>query len=82
MRIFACMKSRVNLTIDEALLDKVKGYAAQRHTSVSELVETYFEHLTKPAGRKNILKLVDQLPGHTIDNNMDLKKLYYEKKAK
>ncbi len=76
------MKSRVNLTIDEALIDKVKSYAALQHTSVSELVETYFEQLTKPVGRKNILELVEQLPGYSIDDKLDLKKLYYEEKSK
>lgn len=82
MRIFVLMKARVNLTIDEALLDKVKSYAALQHTSVSELVETYFEHLTKPTGRKNIIKMVEQLPAHSIDHKLDLKKLYYEEKSK
>jgi hypothetical protein len=70
------MKSRVNLTIDEALLNKVKGYAAQQHTSVSELVENYFEHLTKPVNKRNILKMVKRLPKHSIDAKLDLKKLY------
>mgnify|MGYP003448359285 CR=1 FL=1 len=79
MRIFVRMKSRVNLTIDKALLEKVEGYAAQRNTSVSQLVENYFEHLIKPAGRKNILKMIEQLPGHNIDKKLDLKKFYYKK---
>lgn len=72
------MKSRLNLTIDETLLHKVKGYATVQKTSVSELVENYFEHLTKPVGRKNILELVDRLPKHKLDPKQDLKKLYYE----
>ena len=76
------MKSRLNLTIDESLLAKVKGHATVRKTSVSELVENYFEQLTKQVGRKNILEMVDQLPKHNIDPKQNLKKLYYEAKYK
>jgi hypothetical protein len=55
------MKERLNLTIDAALLEAIKRYAAKRQMSVSELVENYFEKVTKPVQRKNILDLVDEL---------------------
>ncbi|HEY4108917.1 DUF6364 family protein [Puia sp.] len=55
------MKERLNLTIDGALLDAMKAYAASKQMSVSELVESYFRSVTKPVLRKNILDLVDEL---------------------
>ena len=55
------MKERLNLTIDGALLEAMKAYAAGKGMSVSELVESYFRSVTKPVQRKNILDLVDEL---------------------
>jgi hypothetical protein len=55
------MKERLNLTIDGALLEAMKAYAAKQQTSVSELVENYFKKVTKPVQRKTILDLMDEL---------------------
>ena len=55
------MKERLNLTIDGALLDAMKTYAASKGMSVSELVESYFRAVTRPVQRRNILDLVDEL---------------------
>jgi Family of unknown function (DUF6364) len=56
------VKERLNLTIDGALLEAMKAYAASKEMSVSELVESYFRSVTKPVGRDNILDLMDRLP--------------------
>jgi hypothetical protein len=68
MRIFRnhayicpCMKERLNLTIDGALLEAVKAYAARKEMSVSELVECYFRSVTKPVQQNNILDLMDRI---------------------
>jgi Family of unknown function (DUF6364) len=55
------MKERLNLTIDGALLEAMKTYAASKEMSVSELVESYFRSVTKPVQRNNILDLVEGL---------------------
>ena len=55
------MKERLNLTIDGALLESMKCYAASKDMSVSELVESYFRAVTRPVQRRNILDLVDEL---------------------
>jgi hypothetical protein len=55
------VKERLNLTIDGALLEAMKAYAASKEMSVSELVECYFRSVTKPVLRNNILDLVDRL---------------------
>jgi hypothetical protein len=62
MRIFApSMKERLNLTIDGALLEAVKAYAARKEMSVSELVECYFRSVTNPVQNNNILDLMDRI---------------------
>lgn len=75
------MKARINLTIDENLLERIKRYAAGKKTSVSELVETYFKNLTKPTTRKTVIDLVDELAKPSIPADMDLKRAYYEGQA-
>ena len=55
MRIFGKsegMKERLNLTIDGALLEAIKAYAANKEMSVSELVESYFRAVTKPLDQR------------------------------
>lgn len=77
------MKTRLNLTIDEATLEAIKEYAARKETSVSEMVEAYFRKITHATPRrKSILSLVDKLNKPTIDPKADLKDLYYQEQAK
>jgi hypothetical protein len=74
------MKSRLNLTIEESVLQSMKQYAEKQHTSVSDLVEDYFRNVTKPVKKKSFMDLVDKLPPHDIDPKADLKELYYQDK--
>jgi len=76
------MKARLNLTIEDSLLDNVKSYAVKQQQSVSELVEGYFKTITKPSKRKNILHLVEKLEKPDIAGEADLKDLYYKENAK
>lgn len=75
------MKTRVNLTIEKELIQQVKSYAAKKQTSVSDLVEEYFSRIVRPTKRKNFLDLVKELPKPDIDDNLDLKKAFYEEQA-
>ena len=76
------MKARLNLTIDAELLEKVKQYAAGKHSSVSELVEDYFRSTLRPAvpGR-SIINLIESLPQPEIAPEGDLSKRYFEENA-
>lgn len=76
------MKARLNLTIEDNLLENVKSYAAKQQRSVSELVEGYFKSVTKPSKRKNILHLVEKLEKPVLAEKGDLKDLYYKENAK
>jgi Family of unknown function (DUF6364) len=40
--------SKLTLSIEERVIDRAKRYAKSRRTSVSELVETYLDTLSKP----------------------------------
>jgi hypothetical protein len=55
------MKERLNLTIDGALLEAIKVYAASKQTSVSELVENYFLAVTREVPRNTIVDLMDRI---------------------
>ncbi len=76
------MKARLNITIEENLLSNVKIYASKQHTSISELVENYFTTLTKTAKKKNIIKLIEDMKAPAIENNADLKELFYNDQSK
>ena len=76
------MKTRLNITIEEGLISKMKYYAQKHHTSVSELVESYFKILAKPIGRKNIIEMVDSLSKPAIDDHSDLTDLYYKEQGR
>lgn len=75
------MKTRLNLTIDQALLESMKAYAASKHTSISELVEAYFKKIARPAKKKSILNVVDKLDRPAIDAKADLKDLFYQEQS-
>lgn len=73
------MKTRLNLTIDNNVLEGIKAYASGSHISISELGENYFKSITQPAKRKNLLDLVDKLPPLKVDTAGNLRDRYYKK---
>lgn len=75
------MKARLNLTIEETLLEQVKRYADQKQQSISELVESYFKSLTRPSRKQNIVQLIDQLKSPGIPADLDLTEQYYKDNA-
>lgn len=86
MRIFEgiCfqMKVRINLTIEDHLLSRVKRYAASKKTSVSGLVEDFFKKVAKPSKRKTVIELLEKIEAPGIDLKKDLKKEFYREQAK
>ena len=73
------MKTELSLTIDDALLADVKLYADKNNITVSELVEDFLKNLTTSSKQKNIVDLVQELDAPFMDQQTDLKKLYYDK---
>lgn len=84
MRIYTFMKTRLNLTIDEDLLKKVKLYADKNNESISNLVEEYFETIVKKPKQKSLLDLLDELPKpkEIYPKDFDFKEEYYKERAK
>ncbi|TKK67168.1 ribbon-helix-helix protein, CopG family [Ilyomonas limi] len=76
------MKARLNLTVDEELLDKVRVYAEKKQKSISQIVEEYFSKITKEPKKESIIDLIESLPKPNIDPDIDLKKTYYEENRK
>ena len=76
------MKSRLNLTIENTVLEDVKMYATKQKRSVSDLVEKYFKKIVKPTKRKNIIDLIEKLDKPNIADNDDLKELFYKENGK
>ncbi|RZA03431.1 MAG: hypothetical protein EOP47_03200 [Sphingobacteriaceae bacterium] len=72
------MKTHVNLSIEKELVSQIKAYAEKKQTSVSDLVEEYFTKIIRPAKKKNIISLIESLEKPAIDDNIDLKKAFYE----
>jgi len=84
MRIFTYMKTRLNLTIDEDLLKKVKAYADRNNESISNLVEEYFETIVKKRKQKSLLDILEELPKpkEIYPKDFDFKEEYYKERAK
>lgn len=55
--------SKLTLSIGEAVVDRAKRYAARRGTSISRLVETYLDLLSRPesAGDENVPPILARL---------------------
>jgi hypothetical protein len=76
------MKTRLNLTIDDGLLNNMKIHAQKQGTSISELVENYFREIAKPKKKKkNIIQLVEDLKAPSISTQADLKELFYKEQS-
>ncbi len=82
MRIFDIMKTRLNLTVEKTLLDRIKKYASKKNTSISELVESYFKSVLRPTRRNNIIDMVEKLTKPDISEDVDLKKEFYHQEKK
>lgn len=85
MRIFtkiSAMKARLNITIEESLLEKVKDYAAERESSVSQLVEDYFEQIVERKNKPTLLDVLAKMPKskNSYPDDFDFKKEYYEER--
>ena len=76
------MKSRLNITIEDALAEQAKRYADRHGTSVSQLVEHYFRSLTRPSHKKNVLDLIREMPDPATTVKGDGKESYYRQQKK
>ncbi len=82
------MKKKLNITIEENLLEKIKAYAESKDRSVSDLVQEHFETLVKPRptlpNGMTLVEYMKSLPKSKVEfpEEMDWKDEYYRAKAK
>lgn len=77
------MKTRLNLTIDDNVLENMKNFAQKKGESISEIVENYFTTIIRnKKKKKNILQLVEDLEPPVVESKADLKDLFYKENAK
>jgi adenylate kinase family enzyme len=81
------MKKRLNITVKEDLIRKMKKYADLQETSISSLVEEHFEELLRHPSEfpkeMSLVEFVKTLPKSKVDypENFDFKKEYYKAKT-
>ncbi|SHM98477.1 hypothetical protein SAMN04488057_10557 [Cyclobacterium lianum] len=82
------MKNRLNLTVNNDLIQKMKKYADLKQTSLSQIVEAHFEELlNRPTilhEDKSLLEYVKTLPKSKVDypKDFDFNEEYYKAKNK
>ena len=82
------MKKKLNITIEENLLEKIKDYAESKDRSVSDLVQEHFETLLKPRptlpNGMTLVEYMKSLPKSKVEfpEGIDWKEEYYRAKAK
>lgn len=74
------MKTRLNITVEQHLLEKMKVYAIKQQVSLSSLIEDYFEKVIKTKTKKNnLLDMIDKLePDSKIVADSYSKNNFYE----
>lgn len=77
------MKARLNITIEEDLVYKIKSYAEKHQSSVSQLIEDYFKTIVKKPKRKSLLDVIEELPKPKTQyrDDFDFKKEYFNDRA-
>lgn len=68
-------KKKLTLRINARLIEQAKQYAAQNETSVSQLVETFFQELNRQARRPSSTPVLDKLLG-ILPEEIDVEDYY------
>ena len=64
------METKLTLKLDDSVINRAKGYAKKRRTSLSKLVENYLESVVSPSKTdikitpivKSLLGVIDDVP--------------------
>jgi hypothetical protein len=78
------MKTRLNITIEQELLENMKAYSMRKQISLSQMIEDHFEKLIKSSiRRENIVAMVEQLdPSKQVIKDSSRKEFFYEDQKK
>ena len=80
------MDTKLTIRLKSEVIERAKNYASEQKISLSKLVETYLDTISKPKTEKSediqITPLVKSLMGAagSLPENYDYKKEYMEKK--
>ena len=72
------MNTKLTIKLNEDIISRAKRYAKHRKTSLSKMIESYLDSITKPNSKKiEITPLVKSLSGIiTLTDDYDYKKDY------
>jgi hypothetical protein len=72
------MDTKLTIKLDDDVISRAKRYAKHRKTSLSKMIESYLDSVTKPNSKKiEITPLVKSLSGViTLPDDYDYKKDY------
>ena len=72
------MDTKLTIKLDGDVISRAKRYAKHRKTSLSKMIESYLDSVTKPSSKKiEITPLVKSLSGViTLPDDFDYKKDY------
>jgi hypothetical protein len=72
------MDTKLTIKLDDDVISRAKRYAKHRKTSLSKMIESYLDSVTKPNSKKiEITPLVKSLSGViTLTDDYDYKKDY------
>jgi len=79
------MKSKITLYTDKELIEQIKQYAKEQHTSVSKIVNNFFENLllnreySNNAQKNKITNSIDGILKDSSINTNDYKKFLEDK---
>jgi len=79
------MKTRLNITIEQSILEKAKVYALKKQVSISGLIEDYLETVVRAKSRRrNIVDMVDKLhpDPHIVSQSYSKDSFYEDQKEK
>jgi formiminotetrahydrofolate cyclodeaminase len=78
------MSTKLTLTVEKSVIERAKSYAKSTGRSLSELVESYLETITKEGGEEQLSPKLKKIVGAVkLPKNFDEKKelrAYLEKK--
>jgi macrodomain Ter protein organizer (MatP/YcbG family) len=74
------MNAKLTIKLDNDVIERAKKYAKHRKTSLSKMIESYLDSMTKPNSEKSeITPLVKSLSGViTLSDDFDYKRDYTE----
>ena len=71
------MDTKLTIKLEENIIQKAKDYAKSHKTSLSKLIENYFQKITEESENEKITPLVKSLSGIIdLPENYDHKKEY------